>query len=199
MDEKMKTAYDAWYLEAWDRGVVRSAIDGIEWVLDYLRSQQESVAHRLHRKNYHGEFVPCGQHWNDGPPSAPLVQDTSRKDDYRLEVSFAHPIPSAPIVHAVFETVDSRSMGAIGTTEAPIKRVEVNDDGSFTVVINHWPVPSTPAVPEGWRIIERANCYQLARGNEIVATLAGPDAEENAAKIAAMLAAGHSPTEKKES
>lgn len=48
-------------------------------------------------------------------------------------------------------------------------------------------------VPEGWRLVEKAACYQLACGNEVVATLAGPNAEENAATLAALLAAAPRP------
>ena len=45
------------------------------------------------------------------------------------------------------------------------------------------------AVPEGWRIAEKKNCFVLSHGNNVVASLAGPDAEANAARIATMLAA----------
>jgi hypothetical protein len=44
-----------------------------------------------------------------------------------------------------------------------------------------------PSMPEEWKLTEKANCYQLARGNEVVALLSGPNAEANAAKIASML------------
>lgn len=57
-----------------------------------------------------------------------------------------------PAIHAVFETVDPRPFGATGTTEAPIKRIEANDDGSFTVVIDHWPTPDRPPVSPGFFI-----------------------------------------------
>lgn len=46
--------------------------------------------------------------------------------------------PSQPTIHAMFETVDP-SVPVIGTTAAPIKRIEQNDDGSYLVVIDHWP------------------------------------------------------------
>jgi hypothetical protein len=41
-----------------------------------------------------------------------------------------------PKINAKFET---SSAHCIGTTEAPIKRVERQDDGSVTVVIDYWP------------------------------------------------------------
>lgn len=44
-----------------------------------------------------------------------------------------------------------------------------------------------PTIPQGWRIVEKATCYQLCSGNEVIATLAGPDAEENAVIIATAL------------
>ncbi|MDX1559057.1 MAG: hypothetical protein R3193_09140 [Marinobacter sp.] len=42
-------------------------------------------------------------------------------------------------------------------------------------------------VPEGWQLVEHPTCYQLHRGNEIVAVLAGPSAEANAEKLKALL------------
>jgi len=45
------------------------------------------------------------------------------------------------------------------------------------------------ALPDGWRIVEKKTCYTLLNGNEVVATLAGPDAHDNAAIIAHALAA----------
>lgn len=51
-----------------------------------------------------------------------------------------------PVIHATFETSDPPKMegkvkmaGITGSTNAPIKRVDVNDDGSYTVVIDYWP------------------------------------------------------------
>lgn len=48
--------------------------------------------------------------------------------------------------------------------------------------------PERVSVPEGWRIVEKPTCFALLDGNQVVATLAGPEAEENAAIIAALLA-----------
>lgn len=45
------------------------------------------------------------------------------------------------VIHAKFETEGG---GAVGSTDAPVKRTEHNDDGSFTVVIDHWPVVQQP-------------------------------------------------------
>lgn len=49
-----------------------------------------------------------------------------------------------PKINAVFETVDPRPLGATGTRTARVKRVEQQDDGSFTVVIDHWPKEPKP-------------------------------------------------------
>lgn len=46
------------------------------------------------------------------------------------------------------------------------------------------------SVPSGWRIVEKATCFALMEGNQVIATLAGPEAEENAAIIAALLNGG---------
>jgi hypothetical protein len=43
--------------------------------------------------------------------------------------------------------------------------------------------------PEGWHLSERATCYVLSEGNNIVGNFVGPDAEQNAARVARMLAA----------
>lgn len=45
-------------------------------------------------------------------------------------------------INAIFEVV---SDGIIGTTLAKVKRVEQQDDGSLTVVIDHWPNPPQPS------------------------------------------------------
>ena len=50
--------------------------------------------------------------------------------------------PTEPVkVNAIFETQDDE---VIGTTDAKVKRVEVQDDGALTVVIDHWPKPVEP-------------------------------------------------------
>lgn len=43
--------------------------------------------------------------------------------------------------------------------------------------------------PDGWHLSERATCYVLSEGNNIVGNFVGPDAEQNAARVAQMLAA----------
>jgi hypothetical protein len=48
----------------------------------------------------------------------------------------------APAINAVFETVDG---GITGLKGATVKRVEKQDDGSVTVVIDHWPQPAPVA------------------------------------------------------
>jgi hypothetical protein len=49
---------------------------------------------------------------------------------------------------------------------------------------------SAPSVvPEGWRIVEKKTHYQLNCGNDVIATLTGPAAEENASIIARAIAA----------
>ena len=51
-----------------------------------------------------------------------------------------------PVITAQFETV---SNGLTGSTDAPIKRIEHQDDGTYTVVIDHWPSSQGPeAGPE---------------------------------------------------
>lgn len=45
-----------------------------------------------------------------------------------------------PVIQASFEYEDA---AIVGKTSAPIKRIDKEDDGSLTVVIDHW--PSAPA------------------------------------------------------
>ena len=55
---------------------------------------------------------------------------------------YTTPQPAAPVkVNAIFETQDDE---VIGTTDAKVKRVEWQDDGSLTVVIDYWPQPAEP-------------------------------------------------------
>lgn len=45
-------------------------------------------------------------------------------------------MPNIPTINVKFETDDGKVRGS---TDAQVKRVEAEDDGSFTVVVNHWP------------------------------------------------------------
>lgn len=65
-----------------------------------------------------------------------LAKDTSKQDPNQ---------PYVPKVGAVFETPTVTAHGNrkdgvwVGRTAAPVKRVEAQDDGSFTVFIDYWP------------------------------------------------------------
>ncbi len=56
----------------------------------------------------------------------------------------------------------------------------------FAELCNQKPSPAV-AVPENWRIVEKKTCYALMCGNEVIATMAGTEAQENAATIAKLL------------
>lgn len=49
-------------------------------------------------------------------------------------------------------------------------------------------------VPEGWKLVTKKTCYALMHDGAVIATLAGPESEANAAIIARMLAAPSCPT-----
>lgn len=66
-------------------------------------------------------------HWKDRAVAAEYLASTD-----------AMKVRDKPTIHAVFECSEN---SIIGSTDAPIKRVMAEDDGSFTVVIDHWPVP----------------------------------------------------------
>lgn len=53
--------------------------------------------------------------------------------------------------------------------------------------------PAGGAVPEGWKLVEKTTCYVLMDGNRVVASLAGPSADDDARIIAKMLAAAPHP------
>src|SRR5690606_5098615 len=62
----------------------------------------------------------------------------------RRVVVIALNMDSAPVkVNAIFETQDGE---VIGTTDAKVKRVEWQDDGSITVVVDYWPQPAEPVM-----------------------------------------------------
>jgi hypothetical protein len=64
-----------------------------------------------------------------------------------LAIIDAHPAPAEPKVAASFYTEDAE---LIGTTSAPIKKVEVEDDGSIHVFIDHWPQAEMDAERYRW-------------------------------------------------
>ncbi|MGL4755999.1 MAG: hypothetical protein ACRCXB_26880 [Aeromonadaceae bacterium] len=43
------------------------------------------------------------------------------------------------------------------------------------------------ALPEGWKLIEKATCFALVNDGQVIATMAGPAAEDTAAILAAVL------------
>lgn len=70
---------------------------------------------------------------------------------------------SAPRIRAMFECIGSR---VVGSTEAPIKRVDHEDDDSFTVVIDHWPDmgPATAAPAPQVQECTRSHPHELMDG-----------------------------------
>jgi len=95
--------------------------------------------------------------------------------------------PAEPKVAASFYTEDAE---LIGTTSAPIKKVEVEDDGSIHVFIDHWPQP----VPAGWKLVpveptpEMLSAVGMMDGYDWHAPGCSPDAD-HANWYSAMIAA----------
>jgi hypothetical protein len=56
--------------------------------------------------------------------------------DYSGPWAYDKPEEAMPVITARFHVEHN---GVIGSTDAPVKRIEKNDDGSFTVVIDYWP------------------------------------------------------------
>jgi ASC-1-like (ASCH) protein len=44
-----------------------------------------------------------------------------------------------------------------------------------------------PSMPEGWQLVEKANCFTLVSDGQVIASIAGPDAEAAAALLATVL------------
>lgn len=44
-----------------------------------------------------------------------------------------------------------------------------------------------PAMPEGWKLVEKANCFTLVSDGQVIASMAGPTAEATAAILASVL------------
>lgn len=61
-----------------------------------------------------------------------------------LQKLYARPMPAAPAVPAISAIFETEDQHMIGTRSATVKRVEHNDDGSITVVIDHWPALPQP-------------------------------------------------------
>lgn len=60
--------------------------------------------------------------------------------------------PTPPSINAQFEVVEG---GITGSTDAPVKRVELQDDGSYTVIIDYWPIP--PEITPVYKVVENGN------------------------------------------
>ncbi len=52
----------------------------------------------------------------------------------------------------------------------------------------------TTTIPAGWKLLAKKTCYVLVHDGSVIATLAGPESEANAAIIARILAAPSCPT-----
>ena len=137
----------------------------------------------------------------DAAPIANLVSlfvdsqgwDQPRSDytDYLRAYPKEAPQPAEPVkVNAIFET----EIGEIvGTTDAKVKRVEWQDDGSLTVVIDYWPHPAAPAqessVPEGWRLVPAEPTESMIEGMRTGSRRDWPSDELCRVRYVAMLAA----------
>lgn len=75
------------------------------------------------------------------------ISPQHKGDAVTIMVRAEAPSPAAaPVINALFETTTG---GWTGTANAPIKRIERQDDGSFTVVIDHWPAPAGELIKPG--------------------------------------------------
>lgn len=88
------------------------------------------------------------------------------------------------------------ALDAIDWLDDFVARCNGDDRGScesVNVIRRTLQAHTAPPVRHGLRVVEKPTCFALMHGREVVATLAGPDAEVNAARIAAMLAAPQPP------
>lgn len=91
---------------------------------------------------------------------------------YRLLALEPAPVPA---VGAQFECVDE---GLTGTAPAPVKRVEREDDGSLTVVLDYWPSPDQEAAARDaarWRHFASSPQTALMLGSELDPNAVGID------------------------
>lgn len=90
----------------------------------------------------------------------------------------APPQPAAaPAIHALFETTTG---GWTGTANAPIKRIERQDDSSFTVVIDHWPAPAGEPIQPGFMATLRGVLADIRAHNGNLNDPDGDDSGDNA-------------------
>lgn len=81
-----------------------------------------------------------------------LVAEQYFKDNFAPVDTAPSPAPEArqvPVITAMFEVITET--GITGITNAPVKRVEVQDDGSYTVIIDYWPSKQTISEPHQGR------------------------------------------------
>lgn len=99
--------------------------------------KKQSVTFSMNDPNAVGLFLFFGTGITDAPEKDPTPDGVLRAAGYLHEEDF---VRGTRKVTARFET---KSGDITGSTDAPVKRVEVNDDGSITVVIDAWPVASS--------------------------------------------------------
>lgn len=102
----------------------------------------ESEAFRLlsrHMEDKHAVGIVYATMISDNGKDT-LFRELERMADTLLAEQDEH-----PRINARFETC---SGGVLGSTNANIKRIDTQDDGSFMVVLDHWPFGDKPKAPE---------------------------------------------------
>jgi len=95
----------------------------------YKDCEGDKESDPIERLRFYCSLAMSGQDWLDVEPFFDdLIADRKRRGE---------PVK----VNAIFETQDGE---VIGTTDAKVERVEWQDDGSLTVVIDYWPQPAEP-------------------------------------------------------
>lgn len=75
-------------------------------------------------------------------PSLEAAKAASQADYERRILATLESTDAVPVINAMFETSEN---GITGTRFVDVKRVEHEDDGSLTVVIDYWPRPASAA------------------------------------------------------
>jgi hypothetical protein len=134
------------------------------------------------RLNKHGMVFDCDAsyvpYWDQAVP-AQQVKEHSGTNEYGLDVGYM-----AGKLNLFLRDIDRHTPDEAARVLARLAKVA--DEKVLAEPEFLQPSPAV-AVPENWRIVEKKTCYALMCGNEVIATMAGTEAQENAATIAKLL------------
>lgn len=148
-----------------DEGTARAVYAAFRADAPVVQGEPVAAQHRFR----HPQVTP--RDWSSWQPASISLDRPSWEIDsqgyeveYRLLYTTAQPTEqqsSAGDVPEITATFECESNGVTGSTAAPIKRVELHDDGSFEVILDCWPTSS----PQG--AVVSVNLFDGSQGREL--------------------------------